>query len=81
MASYLDVVAGDAVAEAAAWTYREPAPRYKQLRDHYAFYSGRVDACYLDDELVAPQPGKYYGGWVTAEVVGPFKGEPGTEGW
>jgi uncharacterized protein (DUF427 family) len=46
-----------------------------------AIYAGRVDACYLDDERVTPQPGDFYGGWITAEIDGPFKGEPGTEGW
>ena len=54
---------------------------YQQLRDHIAFYPRRVDAAYLDDEEVAPQPGAYYGGWITEEIEGPFKGEPGSEGW
>jgi len=38
-------------------------------------------AAYLDDEVVTPQPGAYYGGWITEEIEGPFKGEPGSEGW
>jgi uncharacterized protein (DUF427 family) len=80
-ATYFDVVVGEAVAERAAWTYPDPTPRFKQLLDHYSFYPGRVGACYLDDELVTPQPGGFYGGWVTRDIVGPIKGEPGTEGW
>jgi uncharacterized protein (DUF427 family) len=80
-ASYFDAISGDRVRPRAAWHYPEPRPGYEQLRDHVAFYAGRVDACYLDDERVAPQPGNFYGGWITAEIEGPFKGEPGTEGW
>jgi uncharacterized protein (DUF427 family) len=80
-ASYLDAVVGNRVRPRAAWTYREPKPAFEQLRDHLAFYAGRVDACYLGDERVTPQPGNFYGGWITAEIEGPFKGEPGTEGW
>ncbi len=81
VASYFDVVVGDRVARRAAWTYRDPKPGYEELRDRVAFYAGRVDAAWVDDERAAPQPGDFYGGWVTSEVVGPFKGEPGTEGW
>jgi uncharacterized protein (DUF427 family) len=80
-ASYLNVVVGDQVARRAAWTYPNPSPGYEAIKDYIAFYPGRVDACYLDDELVRPQPGRYYGGWITKDIVGPFKGEPGTEGW
>jgi uncharacterized protein (DUF427 family) len=80
-ASYQDVVVGDRVAASAAWTYRRPNDRYAQLRDHVAFYAGRVDEAYLDDEPVAPQPGEFYGGWITAEIEGPFKGGAGTGGW
>ena len=67
--------------EAAAWSYPEPVARYAELRDHVAFYPQRVDACFLDEERVDPNAGDFYGGWITAEVVGPFKGEPGTRGW
>ena len=79
-ASYHDIVLGDRVAESAAWTYRRPNERYEELRDHVAFYAGRVEA-YLDDERVTPQPGDFYGGWITSEIEGPFKGERGTERW
>ena len=80
-ASYLDVVAGERRAERAAWTYPDPAAPYEALRDHIAFYPGRMDACRLDDELVQSQPGDFYGGWITADLRGPFKGAPGTRGW
>jgi len=80
-ASYYDVVVGERVASAAAWGYRRPPDAYAALAGHLAFYAGRVDAAYLGDERVVPQPGAFYGGWITAEVEGPFKGEPGSEGW
>jgi uncharacterized protein (DUF427 family) len=79
-ASYYDVVVAERRAKHAAWWYPHPAARFSALRDHIAFYPGRV-ACYLDDERVRPQPGEFYGGWVTSDIVGPFKGEPGTLGW
>jgi hypothetical protein len=63
------------------WTYPEPTPGYEALRDHVAFYPGRVDAAWLGDERVHAQEGDFYGGWITADLVGPFKGAPGTLGW
>ena len=80
-ASYWSVRSGDRVAESAAWCYPEPSPGYESLRDHVAFYPGRMDECTLDGERVNAQAGDFYGGWITAEVRGPFKGEPGTQGW
>jgi uncharacterized protein (DUF427 family) len=80
-AHYFHLVAGGSRAEAAAFHYPDPRPDFAALRDHVAFYAGRVDAAYLDDERVRPQPGAFYAGWVTDDVEGPFKGEPGTEGW
>ncbi|HEX9235388.1 MAG TPA: DUF427 domain-containing protein [Actinomycetota bacterium] len=80
-ASYFHAVVQDRTARKAAWTYPDPNPEYAELRDYVAFYPGRVDASYLDDELVRPQPGTYYGGWITDDIVGPFKGEPGSETW
>jgi len=79
-ASYFDVVAGGAEALRAAWTYREPSEPFAALRDHVSFYPALV-ACRLDDEPVEPQPGGFYGGWVTAEICGPIKGAPGSAGW
>lgn len=66
--------------EDVAWTYLSPFPGFEQIAGYLAFYPGKV-ACYVDEERVQPQPGGLYGGWVTEELVGPFKGEPGTESW
>jgi uncharacterized protein (DUF427 family) len=65
----------------AAWSYPVPTQAYEDIAGYLAFYPGRVDACTLDGERVTPQPGSYYGGWITRDIVGPFKGEPGSEGW
>jgi uncharacterized protein (DUF427 family) len=81
LASYLDVTAGGRTERAAAWTYPDPVAAFAALRDHVAFYPHRMDECLLDDEVVRPQAGGFYGGWITADLVGPFKGEPGTRGW
>lgn len=80
-ASYVDAEAGGKRANRVAWFYPDPKQGFEQLRNQFAFYPGRVDAAYLDDELVIPQPGTYYGGWITEEIEGPFKGEPGSESW
>jgi uncharacterized protein (DUF427 family) len=80
-ADYFTLVGPREVSENAAWSYAHPAPGYESLAGYLAFYPGRVDACYLDDELVVAQPGDFYGGWVTSDIVGPFKGGPGTRGW
>ncbi|MEU6315054.1 DUF427 domain-containing protein [Streptomyces sp. NPDC047014] len=65
----------------AAWSYEDPAPDYAALAGHLAFHADRVDACTVDGEPVRPQPGGFYGGWITAEITGPFKGGPGSQGW
>jgi uncharacterized protein (DUF427 family) len=64
-----------------AWSYENPLPAYAALRGHLAFYASRVDACYVDGERVTAQPGDFYGGWITSEIQGPFKGAPGTLDW
>jgi uncharacterized protein (DUF427 family) len=79
-ASYFDVVIDGARAERAAWTYNDPKEPYLELTDYLAFYPQRVE-CYLDHERVQPQAGDFYGGWITEEIEGPFKGDPGSEGW
>lgn len=81
LADYLDIVVGERRASAAAWRYRQPTPRFESITGHLAFYPGRVDACRVDGELVTPMDGDFYGGWVTSEVVGPFKGAAGTVSW
>ena len=80
-ASYFDLVSGDERSERAAWTYDAPKPEFESIAGYISFYPGRVEAAFLDDERVRPQPGRFYGGWVTDDIVGPFKGEPGSEGW
>jgi uncharacterized protein (DUF427 family) len=80
-ASYYDLAVGEEVVRDAVWYYPEPSPCYEVIRDHLAFYPGRVDACYVDEERVIPQAGDFYGGWITSDIEGPFKGGPGTTGW
>jgi len=80
-ARYLDAVIGERVVTAVAWTYRDPSSGYELLRDHVAFYVDRVDAAWLGEEQVDAQRSGFYGGWVTSELTGPFKGPPGTLGW
>ncbi len=80
-ASYYTVVAGERWAEKGAWYYPDPTGQFSEIRDHVAFFAGLMDACYVDDEKVTPQPGGFYGGWITKDIVGPFKGGPGTAGW
>ena len=80
-ASYWDLRVGELTSDACAWSYPSPGPAYSALRDHLAFYAQRVDACFVDDELVQAQQGDFYGGWITANLVGPFKGVPGSRGW
>jgi uncharacterized protein (DUF427 family) len=79
-ASYYDVSAGGREVERAAWTYHDPIEGFEAIRDAVAFYPGRMDACFVDDEQVTPQADDFYGGWITSEIVGPFKGDPGTTG-
>jgi uncharacterized protein (DUF427 family) len=80
-AAYFDVVVGDRVAPRAAWHYPSPSEPFRPLAGHVAFYAGRVDACLVDDQRVRAQDGDFYGGWITDEIVGPFKGRAGTRGW
>jgi uncharacterized protein (DUF427 family) len=80
-AHYYDVVVGTAVAPEAAWGYDRPTRAYAVIAGFVAFYPGRMDACFVDDEQVEAQPGGFYGGWITTDLVGPFKGGPGTQRW
>ena len=80
-AAYLDVLGGGKVAKRAAWYYPSPNGRYAALRGHVALYPGAMDRVTVDGELVEPQPGGFYGGWITSAVSGPFKGGPGSQGW
>jgi len=80
-ASYWSIRIGERVWPSAAWSYPDPKGPFESIRDHLAFYAGRVDEAWVDDERVVPQAGDFYGGWVTAEIIGPFKGDPGTLDW
>ena len=80
-ASYWSLHDGTRDVSNVAWTYEHPKPGYEAIAGHLAFYAGRVDEAWLGGERASPQPGHFYGGWVTSRIVGPFKGEPGTEGW
>jgi uncharacterized protein (DUF427 family) len=80
-ADYYTVVVGDKEAVNAAWYYSQPNAVYDAIKNYVAFYPSKMDACYVDGEQVQSQPGDFYGGWITRDIVGPFKGEPGTWGW
>ena len=80
-AGYWSIRAGDCWAERTAWAYADPVTAFAPIRDHLAVYAGRMDACFVDGERVEPQPGGFYGGWITANLRGPFKGGPGSAGW
>lgn len=79
-ARYWSLRAGDPRIGSVAWSYPDPLPGFERLRACLSFYPARVE-CFVDGVAVTPQPGRFYGGWVTPEVVGPFKGDPGTEAW
>lgn len=80
-ARYWSVRSGDRLLERVGWSYPYPSPGFEPIRDHIAFYAAPFDAVQVDGEQVTPQPGGFYGGWVTGDVVGPFKGIPGSMGW
>ena len=80
-ARYFDVVAGDARAPRAAWAYPAPTPSFVGLAGFVAFMPAAMDACFVGDERARPQEGGFYGGWITDDLAGPFKGGPGTMGW
>ena len=81
VASYFDLVVGDERIERAAWTYENPSPGFESLAGKVALYASRVDECRVGDDVVIPQEGDFYGGWITRNIEGPFKGAPGTRGW
>ena len=81
LATYYTLTVGEKVAENAAWSYRNPSSGYEPIKNYFAFYPGHVDACYVDGERVQAQEGDFYGGWITSDIEGPFKGGPGTAGW
>ena len=80
-AVYYDLLLDGRRTPQVAWSYPAPSPAFAPIADHLGFYAGRVDGCWVDGERVVPQPGDFYGGWITPDVVGPFKGIPGSHGW
>ena len=76
LASYCDVVVGERRLPRAVWRYCDPTPAFAALKGWYAVYPALMDGCWLDGEPVQPQPGGFYGGWITSAVQGPFKGDP-----
>ncbi len=78
LAGYYTVTVGDRQAESTAWFYPNPTEPFGPIRDFIAFYPESMDECRVDGERVRPQPGHFYGGWITSTVVGPFKSGPGT---
>lgn len=81
-ANYYTIEVNGKRAENAAWFYPNPTGRqFTAIKNHIAVYPDRMDECLVDGERVTPQSGQFYGGWITKDIVGPFKGEPGTMGW
>jgi uncharacterized protein (DUF427 family) len=80
-AVYWTVAVEGRSSEKAAWSYPAPSASFAAIRDHLAFYASRVDECFVGDHRVQAQPGDFYGGWITPDIEGPFKGGPGTAGW
>lgn len=81
VARYFHVMVDDFTAENAAWSYDRPTEAFRRIRNHIAFYAHLMDGCYVDGERVQTQLGGFYGGWITKDIVGPFKGPAGTQGW
>ena len=81
LASYYDLHLGRVVVPDVAWTYPQPYPGFEQLVGYLAFYARKFDACYVGGEQVDAQAGSFYGGWITSDITGPFKGSAGTAGW
>jgi uncharacterized protein (DUF427 family) len=80
-ATYYSVRVGGRIAENAAWAYLKPNPAFEPIQGWVTFYASLMDACFVDGEKVRAQAGDFYGGWITENIVGPFKGGPGTRGW
>ncbi len=81
IANYYTLKVEDKEAVNAGWFYANPTPEFTAIKNYIAFYPSKMDACYVDGEKVTPQPGDFYGGWITKDITGPFKGAPGTWGW
>lgn len=80
-ARYFDIVISDNAIPAAAWSYGAPTPSFAAIRDYVAFYPDPLDQCLIDGQQITPQPGQFYGGWISQYEAGPFKGIPGSQFW
>jgi uncharacterized protein (DUF427 family) len=80
-ATYFDLQVEGHATRNAAWTYADPTPGFEEIAGYIGFYPGPMDRCLVDGEVVKPQPGDFYAGWITRDIKGPFKGGPGTMGW
>lgn len=80
-ARYVTITVNGQTAERSAWYYPTPTTPFAAIKNYFSFYVAPFDACYVAGELVSPQPGGFYGGWVTKDIIGPIKGEPGSMGW
>jgi uncharacterized protein (DUF427 family) len=80
-AIYFDVVVDGETLRDVAWSYPDPTAAFAALKDYIAFYPAPFDACRIDGEQVRSQPGGFYGGWITKDLAGPFKGGPGSHFW
>lgn len=80
-AHYYTIASGDKTAANAGWFYPDPTPEFEPIKNYVAFYPSRMDACFVDGERVQAQEGDFYGGWITKDIVGPFKGGAGSLGW
>lgn len=79
--SYYHIKIGNKRVDNAAWYYSNPNPSFLAIKNYVAFYPRFMDSCWVDNEKVEPQPGPFYGGWITSNLIGPFKGIPGSNGW
>lgn len=80
-ATYVDLEIGGEILREVGWRYPSPTPEFHRLAGFIAFYAAPFDECLVDGEPVTPQPGGFYGGWITSHVAGPFKGIPGSRFW
>lgn len=80
-ASYYTISVNGKTVQNACWFYQSPASGFEAIKDHLCFYPSKMEACYVDSEEVQAQEGDFYGGWITSDIVGPFKGGAGTWGW
>ena len=79
-AQYWSLVNGNNRLDGVAWSYPRPLAGAEALAACVAFYPGSL-SCTVDGAVVRPQPGGFYGGWITPDLAGPFKGDPASSAW